>query len=356
MAEAPRLGRACAIAAAAWLAAAACSPVAGETEESLSPNPPRAGRFGSLRDFVLFELVGSGRGGERWLFVDRFEVTRGDWLEFSTSPAGVRVEASSAARLGDRALPVGRVSLRQARAFAAWRFARLPRAEEWEGAALGSGRLRLRFPWGSKIDPGRANTSELGLGEPTLVGTFESGRRAIGQPYDLVGNVSEWTETVPVEWCLLDDVASDDVAGDATSLAYNAGLDRARAAPAVALWQPLRGVLPAITAVADRSDEVPREVVGADFQSSMNQKSERVLAGSRRLRTGVRLVVTPRELLAALLAADVVPVASDYEQLDRFLARKGHRAVLAAAWLAVAPEPAPGERPLTRWLRERLRP
>jgi hypothetical protein len=42
-----------------------------------------------------------------------------------------------------------------------------------------------------------ANTLELGLGRPTAVGTFESGRSP-SDCYDLLGNVSEWVaDSVP---------------------------------------------------------------------------------------------------------------------------------------------------------------
>ncbi len=337
---------------------AACSPTAGEPDAGSASTPPRAGRFGSLRDFVLVRVPAAG-GGQLVLFVDRFEVTRADWAGFAATPAGAAVAADSAAMLGDGALPVGRVSLRQARAFARWRFARLPRFAEWDGVVRGF--PRHQYPWGIKPDANRANTSELGLGEPTLVGTFESGRRAIGQPYDLIGNVSEWTETVPVEWCL------DERAGNGSlSLLYAAGLTDARRLPALSLWQSWPAVLPGFLAVMARSPSVPRQVVGADFQSSMvdtNDFSRRappeaVLGGDRRLRTGARLVTTPTELLAALVAAEVEPTATDYEQLARFVRRSDHGQVLRRAWGEVLPRlpPARLAGALGQWLAERLGP
>lgn len=303
--------------------------------------PPRAGRFGSLRDFVLIERVVDGRPAP--LFVDRFEVTRGDWSGFAASPMGAAVGADEAAFDGDPALPVGRVDLRQARAFARWRFARLPQRDEW-AAAVGDG--RHQYPWGSKEDPTRANTGELGLGEPVPVGTFEAGRRAGGdQPYDLIGNVSEWTESVSFGWAAsqLDPTAS-----------FLVGRGRVLRTPALAVWQGPGGIVPMVWAAVAVGDHVPHDVVGADFQTSMATTVEPVLAGDRRLRLGLRLYTTPRELLAALLAADVRPRAEDLEQLRRFLRRDGHRAALAAVWSTVAP-PATADAAVVRVLQDELR-
>jgi hypothetical protein len=301
--------------------------------------PPRAGRFGSLRDFVLID-----RGRAAPLFVDRFEVTRGDWAEFAATPAGRSIGAQDAIDDGDTALPVGHVDLRQARAFARWRFARLPRQEEW-AAAVGDG--RHQFPWGSKEDPTRANTGELGLGEPVPVGTFEAGRRAGGnQPYDLIGNVSEWTESVSFGWTasLLDPMASCMV-----------GRERMLHTPAFAVWGWPGGLVPLVTAAAAGELRVPRDAVGSDFQSPMAATLESVLAGDRRVRLGLRLYTTPRELLTALLASDTRPRAEDLDQVRRFVRRGPHRAALAAAWLAVAP-PGPTDAPLYRLLRAELGP
>lgn len=279
--------------------------------------PSRAGRFGSLRDFVLIE-----RHEQEPLFVDRFEVTRGDWAEFASASAGRAVSADAATLDGDPSLPVGNIDLRQARAFARWRFARLPQRNEWE-AAVGDG--RHQFPWGSKNDPTRANTGELGLGEPVPVGTFEAGRRTGGdQPYDLIGNVGEWTESVAFGWTAsaLDPAASCMV-----------GRDRALRTPAWAVWGWPGGLVPLVVAAAAGGDRVPREVVGSDFQSPMGATVEPVFAGDRRLRLGLRLYTTPSELLGALLASDVRPRAEDLEQLRRFVRRGPHRAALAAAWV-----------------------
>lgn len=291
----------------------------------------RQGRLGSLRDFVLIERVVEGRTVA--LFFDRFEATRGDWNEFAGDPAGRAVAAAVAA--GDPVLPIGGVDLRQARAFAAWRYARLPRLDEWQLAALGDG--RYRYPWGSKDDPTRANTAELGLGESTPVGAFESGRRSEGgQPYDLVGNLSEWTETVPVSWCLRERAEPLGSVLDPEA-AYAVAARRVRAVPALAVWLGPGGLVSPALAAELGGVGVPREVAGSDFQSPMPQLVEAVAAGDRRSRTGIRLCASPGELLRGLLADDRDPSAADREQLRRFVARPGHREALRRAWRELRP-------------------
>lgn len=302
------------------LALLAC--VAGcSSDESAQPQSlARAGRFGSLRDLVLFST--SDPIGAEALFVDRFEVTRGDWSEFAATVQGRSVQATRAVVGGDPSLPVGAVDLRQARAFAAWRFLRLPRREEWLVAAAIDG--RSRYPWGGREDALRTNTSELGLGAPTPVGTFESGRRSGGdQPYDLVGNVSEWTESVAPAWWR----QSGDVVSGPGRLRH----DLLRT-PALAVWQLVGGAMPPAWLVAAGGGAVPRLVVGSDFQTPMDQQVQQLPAGDWRSRTGLRLCSSARELLAALLAhADPID-AEDAEQLRRFVRRGRHREALAAAW------------------------
>lgn len=305
---------------------AACAP---EAVEQAAGTPPRVGRFGSLRDFVLIERAEDGRIVA--VFVDRFEATRGDWAQFAASPAGRSVEAAEVPVTGNATLPVAGVDLRQARAFAAWRFARLPRRVEWE-AAVGDG--RHPYPWGSREDWTRANAGELGLGQPTPVGTFESGRVGLDQPYDLIGNVSEWTETVAAHR------PADAVPLDLGRL-WGPARRRALAAPALAVWQGPGGLIPLGPLVSAAGDELCREVVGADFQTSMTEQIEAVPAGDRRSRTGFRICASPRELLHALVQPGVEASATDLEQVRRFVRRGGHRAVLSSAWPEFATAPGP---------------
>lgn len=307
------------------------------------PTPPRSGRFGSLRDFVLTEVPGGT------LFVDRFEVTRGDWREFAAAGDGRAVDAERAQMHGDPSLPVGGVDVAMARAFAAWRFARLPRLDEWRQAVYRNG--AYQFPWGVKADATSANTAELGIGEPTLCGTFESGRRGNG-PYDLIGNVSEWTETVPNAWfapTVSDSKVSPEVLWSPAVAAQTSALQ----ATAGAVWQVLPGVVPPLALIGAGGATTPRAVVGADFQSSMltaaglDAAGESVPAGERRGRTGLRLFTTPRELLQALSAYSGEPSADDLLQMERFVARDRHREVLLAAGVALRGAP---QAPVARWL------
>lgn len=317
----------------------------------------RAGRYGSLRDLVLFERPELGPAEA--LFVDRFEVTRADWAEFVPQPAGQAVSAGSVPHDGDTSLPVAFVDLRQARAFAQWRFLRLPRSDEWRFVTVGD--RNNPFPWGSLPNPMRANTAELGLGRPTPVGTFESGRRAGGdQPYDLVGNVSEWTESIASEWWR--DQRREDGGSLPRALDPLGSMRACRrdvlAAPALATWQGPGGLVPLAWLVAAGGDYVPREVVGADFQSRMEEGElvEAVLAGDRRVRTGFRLCATAADLLLALGAERAVPAAADDTQLRRFVRRGRHRDALLEAWRAI--EPAQGDAldggPVAAILREEL--
>ncbi len=299
--------------------------------------PPRSGRFGSLRDLVLF--VRSSLPPSKALFCDRFEATRGDWAEFAATSAGRACGAERVPADGDPSVAVGLVDLWQARAFARWRFLRLPRRDEWMYVALDGD--RSRFPWGDRVDPSRANTAELGLWQPTPVGTFESGRQAGGgNPYDLIGNVSEWTES-PTSWWFdarqhLGSQPLDPIGG----------LGRARAelaaTPALAAWAGPGGLAPAGWLVAAVGPHVPRDCVGADFASPMSELWDHALPAERSARRGVRLFATAGELLAALTAEASPPAPADVVQVQRFVAREGHRAALAAAWRELA---ARGEAP-----------
>ncbi len=92
----------------------------------------------------------------------------------------------------DGDVPVAGVSLRDARAYARWRKARLPTREELELAATARG--RLRYPWGDTARAQCANTREAGLGAAERAGSRAAGRSPHGI-LDLLGNVAEWTET-----------------------------------------------------------------------------------------------------------------------------------------------------------------
>lgn len=285
----------------------------------------RSGRFGSLRDFVLIERAGVGNG----LFVDRFEATQGDWQEFAASDSGRAVRAGRVAIVGGLSLPVGGMDFAQARAFARWRCGRLPSEQEWQFVTEGGG--RSPFPWGSKEEAARANTGDLALGERVPVGTFESGRKTGGNaPYDLIGNVREWTETVPFDWCQQSGV------GDTSS--FRRSLRRALRQPCLRVWADRFGHLPGGMLVVLGGDGVPRRCVGADFETPMRDVWEHQFdtqaEGERRMRTGLRVYTTVAELLARLIGLRGSVTVAERAQLRAFIDRNGHREALRSAYEA----------------------
>lgn len=117
------------------------------------------------------------------LFVDRFEVTRGDLervgLERDEGPQPV----------GSNSWPVS-LGYDEAVTYAESRGMRLPTPSEW--LYIASGSPGHRYPWGYNPQESVANTLDLGMERVLAVGTFEAGRGPFGT-YDQLGNVWEWT-------------------------------------------------------------------------------------------------------------------------------------------------------------------
>lgn len=88
--------------------------------------------------------------------------------------------------------PVVLVTHDDAAFYCAWRGARLPLELEWERAARGHrGQL---FPWGDRFDARLGNTREGGVGDTTIVGSFDLVNSPTGAK-DMGALVFEWTQT-----------------------------------------------------------------------------------------------------------------------------------------------------------------
>ena len=153
---------------------------------------------------------GHGKPTEPY-FIDRLEVTNGEYAAF-VEATGYRPEDDEAflshLRSADGELvvdpelldhPVVFVSVADAGAYARWRGKSLMREGEWRYATS-------RRP---QDDVHYSNILKIGLGRTTRVGTFDSGRTRGADEisprlFDLLGNVSEWTDTrVPLDVALI---------------------------------------------------------------------------------------------------------------------------------------------------------
>jgi len=137
---------------------------------------------------------------DRAILVDRYEVSRADWLFYfpeDTELGRGAFPGSPLASLdeGVRQWPAF-LDLDQAEELARRRGMRLLTAREWIHAAIGTtiGGDPQAYPWGYE-QTSVANTVELGLGVPTAVGSFENGQSPFGC-YDMLGNVWEWVAEV----------------------------------------------------------------------------------------------------------------------------------------------------------------
>jgi Sulfatase-modifying factor enzyme 1 len=126
------------------------------------------------------------------LLAGRFEITRGEWIQvFGRPPDDTGFVSDAAVTTAERHDWPAFCSHDEAQRFAAAVGMRLPTLAEW--VYLAGGSSASIYPWGRRVRLGLANSTELGLGRPTAVGTFEGGRSFAGC-YDLFGNVAEWVE------------------------------------------------------------------------------------------------------------------------------------------------------------------
>ncbi|HEV7645674.1 MAG TPA: SUMF1/EgtB/PvdO family nonheme iron enzyme [Pyrinomonadaceae bacterium] len=136
-------------------------------------------------------------------WMDKTEVTNGEYAEFVQETKYREPEhwVNGKPLGGQETMPVIFVSLEDAKAFAAWRSKRdgveyrLPTEEEWEYAARNGSQADL-FPWGVKWEEGKAIIDQPA---PKPVGSESGGKNKWGVE-DLIGNVWEWTSSVPAAY------------------------------------------------------------------------------------------------------------------------------------------------------------
>jgi len=172
----------------------ACEPAAPHTElESLQIE-----RLAFVPPAHVALSSGLEVGSDRPLLVAQFEVTRAEWRAWylaRSDPGDPEARAEFEGwEPASGSWPASYLSLEEARLFAAARGMRLPSSSEWLRIACGS--AAAPYPWGPNDAASVANTLELGLRQPTPVGTFEQGRSPFGI-YDLLGNVWEWADDPP---------------------------------------------------------------------------------------------------------------------------------------------------------------
>ncbi len=353
----------------AWLPLALF--LAGCTPESAPDRfPARHQRYGILRDLVLFQRRYDAGGP---FFLDRFETSRRDWDSWLAARGQGRLESSAGA--GGDALVRGRhpktgVSLTRARKFAAWRFCRLQRLDEWEHARTAGG--RYHYPWGDSWRAGTwCNSRDLGLDRSTPVGTFPASMDGAGA-HDLVGNVREWTETVrvpPLHYWV--DPKTDKWRGPI--VLFIPAEATVRQSFGLAAWLPAWQPAPTSWLVVVAATSEPRLVVGGHYGTQIPVWDELPFptAGWWRDRdgprygpktadpmpnpallhpdayddlTGLRLAQDPESLLIALLGEPAPSSPGEAGLVRWFVSRPAHLQVLTEAWpraLRRVAEPGP---------------
>lgn len=131
-------------------------------------------------------------------YLDRFEVTGNDFLEFMTANPEEHPTVTGwlgrEVRPGLEHHPVIGLTWHRCQRYCRWKGKRLPTEAEWERAAAGL--TEREYPWGNEPPtPQRANFNKccfIMRGEILKQkGSFESGKTPEGV-YDLAGNIAEW--------------------------------------------------------------------------------------------------------------------------------------------------------------------
>jgi formylglycine-generating enzyme required for sulfatase activity len=119
-------------------------------------------------------------------YIDETEVSNGEFADYCKA-------AGCAPPAGAVDLPVVRVTIAQAREYAAWKGKRLPSALEWERAARGA--EGHKYPWGSAEDESLANLSGKGLKPVKSYAAYPAYQMA-GNAWEMVeGNVEPSAES-----------------------------------------------------------------------------------------------------------------------------------------------------------------
>ncbi|MGP6157070.1 MAG: SUMF1/EgtB/PvdO family nonheme iron enzyme [Vulcanimicrobiaceae bacterium] len=137
--------------------------------------------------------------------LDLNDVTNGEWLAFLRQGGPLPpfwLEREGAYRLlgmfEEMPLPLSwpvYVTQAQARAYAAWKGARLPSEAEYHRAAFGTPRGGERaFPWGDEPPSSQFGNFDFKRFDPEPAGISPAGASAFGV-LDLIGNGWEWTST-----------------------------------------------------------------------------------------------------------------------------------------------------------------
>lgn len=163
--------------------------------------------------FILFD-EGPRTVEMAGFFMDRYEVTNAQYLEFMEATGYHPVETHNFLRHWQRNEdgkirppadllnhPVVWVCREDARAYAAWAGKRLPYDIEWQRA--GQGDDGRKWPWGNEFNAENCNSNTV---TTSPVDAYPMNRSPFGVT-DMVGNVWEWTEDNLTDgwnnWCLI---------------------------------------------------------------------------------------------------------------------------------------------------------
>ncbi len=119
-------------------------------------------------------------------YVDRTEVTNGQYLECVNAGGCTRSGSSRVGVASFEKYPVVLVTWSQAQTYCEWAGKRLPSEAEWEYAA--SGPDNFAWPWGNSFD---SRLSAAGAPDVQPAGSYPQGASPFGA-MDMAGNAAEW--------------------------------------------------------------------------------------------------------------------------------------------------------------------